>query len=66
VGELLPQGWLKNQLTLQAEGLAGHLAYFYPYVANSTWIGGPTQDPGGLNERGKESHMKYSKSNSNM
>lgn len=46
-----PSGWIKDQLNLQASGLAGHLADFWPFIANSTWIGGSKQDPFGLNER---------------
>jgi hypothetical protein len=30
LGEIKPTGWLKNQLTIQAEGLAGNLNLFYP------------------------------------
>eukprot|EP01117_Protostelium_nocturnum_P003114 TRINITY_DN1405_c0_g1_i9.p1 TRINITY_DN1405_c0_g1~~TRINITY_DN1405_c0_g1_i9.p1 ORF type:complete len:307 (+),score=52.24 TRINITY_DN1405_c0_g1_i9:58-978(+) len=50
-GAIKPSGWLLNQLKLQATGLAGYLADFWPNVANSTWIGGSSQDPGGLPER---------------
>lgn len=46
VGELQPAGWLHNQLELQADGLSGYLALFWPDIANSTWIGGQTTDPG--------------------
>ena len=49
VGSLVPQGWLKKELTIQANGLSGHLSLFWPDIANSTWIGGP--DDGGLHER---------------
>ncbi|XP_065833436.1 uncharacterized protein [Oscarella lobularis] len=35
-----PQGWLKNQLKIQADGLSGHLSKFWVDVANSSWIGG--------------------------
>jgi hypothetical protein len=45
VGSITPQGWLLEQLKLQAEGLSGHLAMFYPSIAESWWVGG-TQDQG--------------------
>ena len=34
-----------RQLQVQAHGLSGHLQYFWPFVSNSSWIGG-TGDPG--------------------
>ncbi|MGI6367077.1 MAG: beta-L-arabinofuranosidase domain-containing protein [Anaerolineae bacterium] len=40
LGELLPEGWLARQLRIQAEGLSGHLAEFWPDIADSGWIGG--------------------------
>lgn len=40
-----------EQLRLQGDGLHGALPLFYKYIANSTWIGGPVSDPGGLQER---------------
>eukprot|EP01105_Mastigella_eilhardi_P026670 TRINITY_DN7815_c0_g1_i1.p1 TRINITY_DN7815_c0_g1~~TRINITY_DN7815_c0_g1_i1.p1 ORF type:complete len:825 (-),score=157.41 TRINITY_DN7815_c0_g1_i1:55-2529(-) len=49
VGYVTPTGWLLKQLQLQEEGLAGHLALFWPDVEESVWIGG-TQD-GDLHER---------------
>lgn len=49
LGAIKPQGWLKDQLTIQADGLSGHLSLFWPDVMNSSWIGG-TAD-GGLHER---------------
>ena len=37
-----PTGWLKNQLTIQANGLTGHLDEFWPDLGpNSAWKGGP-------------------------
>jgi hypothetical protein len=38
-----PQGWLNDQMHLIAYELGGHLADFWKYVANSTWIGGNTE-----------------------
>ena len=49
VGSITPKEWLLKQLTLQAEGLSGHLSQFWPDVMSSIWIGG-THDPG-LHER---------------
>eukprot|EP01044_Picomonas_judraskeda_P002685 COSAG03_NODE_199_length_10789_cov_369.743312_16_plen_119_part_00 len=45
VGSITPRGWLLEQLKLQAEGLSGHLAMFYPSIAESWWVGG-TDDQG--------------------
>jgi hypothetical protein len=47
VGSITPSGWLLEQLKIQAEGLSGHLAMFYPSIADSWWVGG-TQDQGGM------------------
>lgn len=33
-------GWFRDQMTLSAEGLGGHLFDFYRYVHRSTWLGG--------------------------
>jgi len=36
-----PQGWLRRQLEIQANGLSGHLDEFWPDVGpNSGWLGG--------------------------
>ena len=48
-GSVRPTGWLGRQLQLEADGLTGHLAEFYPDVANSSWIGGA--DDGSPQER---------------
>jgi len=40
LGSIHPQGWLKDQLRLQADGLSGHLDEFWPDVKDSRWIGG--------------------------
>ena len=50
LGAIKPQGWLKDQLILQANGLSGHLPLFWADVMNSSWIGGKAD--GGLHERG--------------
>ena len=38
--ELKPRGWLRRQLTLQAQGLSGNLDKIWPDVRDSAWIGG--------------------------
>ncbi|MFR8466703.1 beta-L-arabinofuranosidase domain-containing protein [Eisenbergiella tayi] len=38
--EFRPQGWLKRQLEIQAEGLSGHLDLIWPDIRDSKWIGG--------------------------
>ena len=38
--EIKPGGWLKRQLEIQANGLAGHLDKIWPDVKDSAWIGG--------------------------
>ena len=40
IKDLSPQGWLKNQLELQANGLHGNLDKIWPDVKESKWIGG--------------------------
>lgn len=39
-GEIKPKGWLKTQLRIQADGLAGNLDKVWPDVRDSKWIGG--------------------------
>lgn len=38
--EIKPQGWLLNQLQIQADGLSGNLNRFWPDIKDSKWIGG--------------------------
>lgn len=38
--EIKPQGWLKNQLKLQASSLSGNLDKIWKDVKDSAWIGG--------------------------
>ena len=40
LGSIKPQGWLRDQLTIQANGLSGHLPLFWADVMNSSWVGG--------------------------
>ncbi len=41
LGSIVPQGWLKRQLRIQADGLTGHLEEFWPDVgADNMWLGG--------------------------
>ncbi len=43
LGEVTPQGWLAQQLRLQADSLSGHLDRFWPDVKESAWIGGAAE-----------------------
>lgn len=38
--EIIPSGWLKRQLEIQAEGLSGNLDKIWRDVKDSKWIGG--------------------------
>ncbi len=40
LGSISPEGWLRRQLRIQAEGLTGHLDELLPSVADSQWFGG--------------------------
>lgn len=41
LGAVLPEGWLRNQLTIQADGLTGHLDEVWDSVGSySGWLGG--------------------------
>lgn len=45
VAAVRPQGWLLDQLRIQANGLTGHLDEFWPYVSRASgWLGGPGDD----------------------
>jgi hypothetical protein len=41
LGSVLPSGWLKSQLEIQAAGLTGNLDEFWSDLVNSAWKGGP-------------------------
>ncbi|MHC4563209.1 MAG: beta-L-arabinofuranosidase domain-containing protein [Planctomycetota bacterium] len=43
LGSVLPEGWLKRQLQIQADGISGQLDQFWPDVQNSMWFGGETE-----------------------
>ncbi|KAJ6628514.1 hypothetical protein B0H10DRAFT_2173316 [Mycena sp. CBHHK59/15] len=51
LGQIQPNGWLTDQLNLQANGLAGNEYDFYNYVAQSNWTGG-SSSYSDLNEGG--------------
>lgn len=40
---LTPLGWYRDQLSIQSEGLSGHLDLFWPDIRNSKWIGGEAE-----------------------
>ncbi len=40
LGAVKPEGWLKDQLVVQANGLTGHLDEFWPSLAANPWKGG--------------------------
>ncbi|WP_375436116.1 beta-L-arabinofuranosidase domain-containing protein [uncultured Hymenobacter sp.] len=41
LGHIRPDGWLRRQLVVQANGLSGHLEEFWPDLGpNSAWLGG--------------------------
>ncbi|OTB02290.1 hypothetical protein M426DRAFT_197774 [Hypoxylon sp. CI-4A] len=43
LGSIKPRGWFKDELELEANGLAGSLFDFYRYVHDSMWIGGSSE-----------------------
>ena len=43
MGEIKPEGWLLNQLRIQAAGLSGNLDKFWPDIKDSKWIGGSAE-----------------------
>lgn len=49
LGSITPTGWMKDQMQLMADGLAGHQHDFYRYVAHSSWLGGD-EEYSSLNE----------------
>ncbi len=40
LGDVKPEGWLKEQLEAQAAGLTGNVDDFWPDLVNSSWCGG--------------------------
>lgn len=40
LGSIKPEGWLRDQLISQAEGLTGHIDEFWPDLVNSAWLNG--------------------------
>ena len=43
LGSIKPLGWFKDQLELEALGLAGNMFDFFRYVNDSKWIGGSSE-----------------------
>jgi uncharacterized protein len=43
LGTISPEGWLRRQLRIQADGLTGHLDEFWPDVGQSQWFGGKAE-----------------------
>ena len=41
--QIKPRGWLKRQLTIQAQGLAGNLDKVWRDVRDSAWVGGDAE-----------------------
>ena len=41
--EIKPQGWIKRQLEIQAEGLSGNLDKVWRDIRDSAWIGGDSE-----------------------
>ncbi len=39
-GQIRPEGWLRRQLQIEADGLVGHLDKIWPDIKDSKWIGG--------------------------
>jgi len=50
LGHIKPKGWLERQARLQADSLTSHLPYFWPEIANTSWLGGDSDNDGGLHE----------------
>lgn len=42
-GSIHPEGWLEQQLRIQANGLSGHLDAFWADIKDSGWIGGKAE-----------------------
>ena len=40
LASIRPEGWLRSQLRIQADGISGHLDEFWPDVQDSQWFGG--------------------------
>ncbi|CAE6537798.1 unnamed protein product [Rhizoctonia solani] len=52
LGEIRPNGWLRVQLQLQADGLGGHMHEFYPLIKEGSWTGKGNVNYSNLNEAG--------------
>jgi DUF1680 family protein len=43
LSSIRPEGWLRSQLRIQADGLSGHLDEFWPDIRDSQWFGGDSE-----------------------
>jgi hypothetical protein len=43
LGTVKPEGWLKRQLQIQADGISGNLDNFWPDIKDSEWFGGTAE-----------------------
>ncbi len=43
MNQVFPQGWMRRQLEIQAEGLCGNLDLFWADIKDSKWIGGASE-----------------------
>ncbi|ELU42907.1 hypothetical protein AG1IA_03053 [Rhizoctonia solani AG-1 IA] len=50
LGEIRPNGWLHDQLQLQADSLGGHMHDFYPLIKEGSWTGRGNVNYSDLNE----------------
>lgn len=65
--EIKPDGWLRRQLEIQAEGLSGNLHKIWPDIRDSAWIGGNRKSKYATNRLGTEIPVqKYCEENTEI